>query len=375
MPAHDLFEIRAADHIPYARRCIEAIATRHGFCLSRINQLSIVVSECGANLLRGANGGQLLVCALTDSAGLHPGGARGAGIEILSIENSSHPSRATPSFPAADRAAPIPEDGMCDVLRHADEFDIWSRQASGAVQRVVMWRDVRPEETAASSPVPEEVSFEYSAITRALRGQVVCGDAWAYTQGVEGFTVMVADGLGHGLLAHSAALAAIGSLAQNRGAPLPEVISGAHQALRPTVGATVGVARLPPRASSSDTGSPGGRSDPRGTDSSSEVVACFCGIGNVAASVWEPARHRHLVSHAGVAGRSIRKTQEFEAAWSPDALLVMHSAGLKTRWDLARYPGLSVRHPSLIAAVLYRDHARGNDDVTVFVARERRPPT
>ncbi|SAK57010.1 hypothetical protein AWB76_02388 [Caballeronia temeraria] len=53
----------------------------------------------------------------------------------------------------------------------------------------------------------------------------------------------------------------------------------------------------------------------------------------------------------------------------------MHSDGLNTRWELSRYPGLSMRHPSLIAAVLYRDHARGDDDVTVLVARERRPPT
>ena len=35
------------------------------------------------------------------------------------------------------------------------------------------------------------------------------------------------------------------------------------------------------------------------------------------------------------------------------------------------YAGLRVRHPRLIAAVLYRDAARPRDDVTVLVARRR----
>ena len=48
----------------------------------------------------------------------------------------------------------------------------------------------------------------------------------------------------------------------------------------------------------------------------------------------------------------------------------MHSDGLQTKWKLDAYPGLQMRHPSLVAAVLYRDYRRGRDDVTVLVARE-----
>jgi hypothetical protein len=49
----------------------------------------------------------------------------------------------------------------------------------------------------------------------------------------------------------------------------------------------------------------------------------------------------------------------------------MHSDGLATHWNLDQYPGLSGRHPSLIAGVLYRDFTRGRDDVTVVVAKKR----
>ena len=104
-------------------------------------------------------------------------------------------------------------------------------------------------------------------------------------------------------------------------------------------------------------------------------MARFCGIGNIAASVWSAAGHR-ISSHmrASLNGPSA-KTREFDVVWSPEALLVMHSDGLNTRWDLARCLGLSVRHPCVVAAVLYRDHSREDDDVAVLVARERRAPT
>ena len=65
---------------------------------------------------------------------------------------------------------------------------------------------------------------------------------------------------------------------------------------------------------------------------------------------------RHLVSHNGIVGSNMRKVQEFTMPLTADAMLIMHTDGIATHWDLERYPGLSQRHPALIAAVLYRDH-------------------
>jgi hypothetical protein len=53
-------------------------------------------------------------------------------------------------------------------------------------------------------------------------------------------------------------------------------------------------------------------------------------------------------------------------------MLVMHSDGLHSRWSFEATPGLVTRHPSVIAAVLQRDHSRGRDDVNVVVMREAR---
>jgi hypothetical protein len=45
----------------------------------------------------------------------------------------------------------------------------------------------------------------------------------------------------------------------------------------------------------------------------------------------------------------------------------MHSDGISARWDLHKNATLRQRHPAIIAAVLYRDHARARDDATVVV--------
>jgi len=65
----------------------------------------------------------------------------------------------------------------------------------------------------------------------------------------------------------------------------------------------------------------------------------------------------------------VRKIVDVEVQWPAHGLLIMYSDGLGTPRELAAYPGLAERHPSLVAGVLWRDLARGRDDVTVVVAK------
>ena len=50
----------------------------------------------------------------------------------------------------------------------------------------------------------------------------------------------------------------------------------------------------------------------------------------------------------------------------------MCSDGIGTSWSLDAYPGLAEAHPSLVAAILYRDFGRPGDDATAVVMRGRR---
>lgn len=100
-------------------------------------------------------------------------------------------------------------------------------------------------------------------------------------------------------------------------------------------------------------------------------VVSYAGVGNIGASIVSPDGSRGMASHNGTMGHQLHKVQEFTFPWDPSNLLVMHSDGLNTRWDLKPYPGIWSKHPALVAALLYRDFARERDDVTVLVARNR----
>ncbi|MBO0726304.1 MAG: SpoIIE family protein phosphatase, partial [Blastocatellia bacterium] len=190
--------------------------------------------------------------------------------------------------------------------------------------------------------------LEIGAVCLPKPGEVACGDDWAVEWRAGHCVVLVADGLGHGADAAAAAMAAVNTLRTHPNLAPAALIEFAHGALRSTRGAALAVADI---------------------DLAQEVR--YAGIGNIAGMILASGGARHMVSHAGIVGHEARKIQEFAYPWTQDSLLVMHSDGLATHWNLDQYPGLVGRRPSLIAGVLYRDFTRGRDDVTVVVAKKR----
>jgi hypothetical protein len=179
-------------------------------------------------------------------------------------------------------------------------------------------------------------------------GETASGDGWALLRYGAVHTLLVVDGLGHGIHAAAAAHAAIDiALRHAQGLSAAELIASLHAGLRPTrgaAGAAVGTVFAQERGSR-------------------------CGIGNIAVAVRHAGATRKLVSHNGILGHQGHRLQEFSFAFPPGALLIAHSDGLDTRWRVEDYPGLENAHPALIAGILYRDHDRGRDDATALVLR------
>jgi hypothetical protein len=107
---------------------------------------------------------------------------------------------------------------------------------------------------------------------------------------------------------------------------------------------------------------------------SAERQIHYAGVGNISAVIRNriTGARTSMVSQNGTVGYTVRKVHTYQYAWNEDSLLLMHSDGLTTHWDLERYPGLLQMHPSVIAGVLYRDYRRGRDDVTVLAAGDSR---
>jgi Stage II sporulation protein E (SpoIIE) len=229
--------------------------------------------------------------------------------------------------------------GLGVIRRIASFFEIYSLRDSGTA---ILCRMLRP----LSGPKPER-NFIVGGVCIAKTGEEQSGDQWASRTYGDDLQILVSDGSGHGLLAHDASVAAVASFLE-RGQATPSVImERAHQALRSTRGAATAVSEI----------------------NTARQELRFAGVGNITGTILNGPLRRNAVSHHGTLGHQVQKFQEFSYPWKDDAVLVMCSDGVSTRWTLDQYPGLIQRHPSLIAGVLYRDFGRNSDDTCVVVAR------
>jgi serine phosphatase RsbU (regulator of sigma subunit) len=179
-----------------------------------------------------------------------------------------------------------------------------------------------------------------------LAGETVCGDTAAIVVRRDGtFGVLLADGLGHGPLAAAASQEAVRLFQKHPDATPAAALAFLHAGLRVTRGAALAVASI----------------DPVGRR------VTYGGIGNIAGFIIDTGGTRRMVSHSGTAGHTAGRMQEFHYPMHNRPVLVMFSDGLSTSWSPESHPNLFALDPTLIAGVLYRDHARGRDDASVVV--------
>jgi anti-sigma regulatory factor (Ser/Thr protein kinase) len=325
-----IFHIGEPSEIAAARRAASELARRLGFDETAAGKVALVVTEAATNIAKHAMRGEILLRPIQS------GGS--SGIEILAIDAGPGMANLTLNMRDGMSTAGSYGVGLGAMQRMAHEFDVYTAPGKGTVLCMILWEN---PDLGHAAP------WQIGAVTLPMPGETACGDAWAVSSGATSATLLVADGLGHGPNAAEASEAAAAINAQHQDLPPAAALQDVHGALRATRGAAVAVARL---------------------DSIAEEMQ-FAGVGNIAACVCDADERRQLVSHNGIVGSNMRKVQQFSMPWASDSMIIMHSDGLATRWDLKHYPGLATRHPSLIAAVLYRDFSRKRDDVSILVVR------
>jgi anti-sigma regulatory factor (Ser/Thr protein kinase) len=323
-----------------ARRQAQVLARQAGFDEVRAGKLALVVTEAATNILKFAGQGEILLRLLSPA-----GGAAAEGVEVLALDKGPGMVDVVASLRDGFSTAGSPGTGLGGISRLADWYEIYSQPNGGTVLAARLWARA-PGRTPAAAPGWLEVG----AVNRAVRGEQDCGDAWGIQAQPDETLVVVADGLGHGADAATAARAAVRCLLDGPAQPtLTARLEAAHAALRSTRGAAVAIAAIHP-----------GRSR-----------VTFAGVGNIAGTVLLRAGKKNMVSHAGTVGHTLTRLSEFSYPWEAGALLVMHSDGLSSHLRLDGHAGLAWRDPAIVAGVLHRDYTRGRDDSTVLVARQR----
>lgn len=311
-----------------ARRAAAALASEAGLSEERASDTALITTELATNIVRhGKHGGVLL--AITRDGGKSgvsiAAWDRGPGMNVEACIPDGVSSRGT-------RGA-----GLGAVIRIASRWDAYSQPGAGSVVTASVFANGAPE-----------ARFATGAACVPCPGERISGDSWDARQLGDNALVIACDGLGHGPGAHEAAAAVIAAFAASSSASPAVILDAAHLAARSTRGAAATLARI---------------------DISTRTLT-IAGVGNVAAWLVDGARTKQLVTQHGTLGQVAPKLREESYPFPAGAQLVMCSDGLKSRWSFEPYPGLSSRHPSTIAAVLWRDLARGRDDATAIVVRE-----
>lgn len=322
--------VAEASQIAEARRKAIEAAAGLGFDATGAGRVAIVATEMATNLLKHAGRGELLIGSYERDSS--------AGLELIALDRGPGIANLQTCLKDGFSSAGTAGHGLGAIRRqsHTMEIASWPGQGTAVLARIA-----RDSHANASSPAPAP----WSCISVAKPDEEVCGDASAVADTPAGRTLLVADGLGHGPDAAAAATEAVRLFRRHQARPVPEILDHLHAGLRPTRGAAVAVARMD---------SVGGR-------------ITYGGIGNIAGAIVESAATRRMVSMSGTAGHVARRVHTFDYPYS-GGLVILYSDGLGTSWTLDAYPGLARADPSLIAAVLYRDHSRRRDDVTVLVA-------
>ncbi|QOY93236.1 ATP-binding protein [Massilia sp. UMI-21] len=324
-----VFVIAHASDVAAARRAGQRLADELGFDETRAGQLALIVTEASTNILKHAGEGEVHIGPAQSAAG--------AGIDVLAVDAGPGIADIDACLVDGMSTAGTAGTGLGALRRLADEFDVYTVPGKGAAFFMRLWRD---------GAAPEPCGVEIGALWAPMAGEEECGDGWAVRCDGRGASLLAADGLGHGPEAARAAAAAIKTLDARKAPRAQDLMLAAHDALRGTRGAAMATARI----------------------DFDEDALHFAGIGNIAGCVIDDGR-RALVSHNGIVGHNMRKVQEFAMPFGPGALCIMHSDGIQTQWDLAKYPGLAGRSAVLIAAVLMRDYIRRRDDAMVLVVR------
>lgn len=317
-----------------ARRTAREMALAMGMDPDGAEHVAIVVTEACTNLLKHATCGEILLQVATEVSDNMP------ALELLAVDQGPGMKNLDQCLRDGFSTGGSPGHGLGAIQRMSKQSDIYTLAERGTVV-LARWGPWKNGWKPGSG-------FRIGALNVSKPGQDVCGDAWGAARHDGSFTIVLADGLGHGMEAKLASTEAVRQLYQNPELPPKPLLARIHQALRSTRGAAVAVARIDAAAG--------------------KLV--YAGAGNIAARIYSGAEARqNLVSLNGTAGHQCDRIQEFYYPWPADGLLVLHSDGLSTGTGLESYPGVAARDPALIAGVLYRDFCRGTDDATVIVTK------
>lgn len=301
---------------------------------SRTGEIDIVIAEMLSNVIKYSGKGEILY-RLNEDEGQ-------CLFEVICMD--SGPGMKDVSFYSRDGVSTKNTlgQGLGAIARLSSFSQIYSQPGWGTI---IYSRFVN---TLKHANVSEHSKLLIRCINVAMPGQLVCGDGTEVRFLEDKVMLFVGDGLGHGPNAKDAVDKSIKVFNSSTSCDPAEMIREMNVEVKKSRGlvGTVAIADLQKKKWE------------------------ICGIGNIYSRMQKGLEFRNYISHNGIISVNIPARLE-NTVWDMEKfqLIILCSDGIKTRWDLNKYPSILKFDPMIIAAAIYKDHARHTDDMTVFIAK------
>jgi anti-sigma regulatory factor (Ser/Thr protein kinase) len=329
---HISFTANDRSYFSLIKKEIHRLANEAGINADRINELDIIVAEMTSNLFKYSDDGEILMGIF------HNDGA--PYIELISIDNG--PGIANPSRMMQDGVSTTNTlgHGLGSMKRLSDTFELYSQPGWGTIVLSRIYNMPPPKKN--------KTSLVIRPIVVSKPGEKESGDGFVYKQTDKYIKMMLADGLGHGPEANKAINEAAIVFKVFPDYSPTDTLRFIHSNIKKTRGAVINIV---------------------GYDFGTKTWIS-AGIGNIAARFIGPTTFKNHMSYNGIVGHNIPNTmndQQYPADQYNQVMLC--SDGIKTRIEMLKYPQMYKYDQTILAAAIYKDHARRNDDMSVVLAK------
>jgi anti-sigma regulatory factor (Ser/Thr protein kinase) len=328
------FHIEERSYVSYVKREVHTENTRAGFSEKQVAEIDIIVAELCSNLIKHAGSGEILYrnSELEEET----------IFEVVCIDKG--PGMIDPAKMIKDGMSTVGTlgHGLGAIERLSTLSQIYSVPGVGTIVYSMV-------STAEKKYVKKKnLELEIRALCINKPRETVCGDGYRIKKTENETRILFGDGLGHGEHAKDAVdKAGEFFLTSNESDPV-EIIRQIHEKIRKTRGLVGTVAIF---------------------DKTLQQWR-ICGVGNIMVRMYSGIQYKNYMSYNGTVGLNIPNS--LKASVFPiekNQHLLMCSDGIKTRWDLTQYPTVFKYDNTILAAAVYRDHTRGNDDSSILIAK------
>ena len=334
-PSHVVFNASDRSYMALLKKDIHRLCVENDFGEKSIAEIDIIVAEMTSNLIKHGGGGEILAGISEDT--------RGEALELICIDGGPGMQDSQKMLRDGVSSSLTLGHGLGAMQRLSDVFQIYSLKDWGTVLLARIYK-----REGEGPVILKPGQLETRAIVLCKPGERVSGDGYCVRVDGENTYLFMGDGLGHGPEAHRAVMESINVFQTLSFSDPVDAIRSINVQIRKTRGLVISV----------------------GVFSALQKRWTLCGVGNISTRMYSSTEHKNYMPYNGIVGLNLPTTMHaVQVEAEKNQILTMCSDGIRTRWDMIKYPGITKYDPSILAAALYKDHGRGTDDMSVLVSR------